>query len=148
MSTFRLRKNSQKTLDRLEDLMMRKKFRTEMTKGIWYKGPTGVGKSHIAFQNFDSSTHYLVNLGDKGWYEGYKGQDTVIINDFRGEIPYDTLLQMVDKWPFSGPRRISRPISRITSGPTRKQIETQLAIRAPPMETQMSVAVWMSPKIV
>lgn len=103
-----------RTLEKLEDLQRRKKFRTEMTKGIWYVGPTGVGKSHKAFEGFDPSTHYLVNLGDKGWYEGYTGQDTVILNDFRGEIPYNTLLQMVDKWPFTVPRRNREPMPFIS----------------------------------
>lgn len=98
-----------RTLSKIEDLAMRQKFRTEMTKGVWYWGSTGVGKSHIAFQNFHPSTHYVLP-NDKGWWDAYTQQDTVIINDFRGEIKYNELLQLVDKWPYSVKRRGREPM--------------------------------------
>jgi len=98
-----------RTLSKLEDLYLRKKFRTEMTKGIWYHGKTGVGKSHKAFEDFTPETHYVVP-NDGGWWDGYTQQETVIINDFRGEIAYNQLLQMVDKWPYSVKRRGREPM--------------------------------------
>lgn len=98
-----------RTLNKLEDLYMRKRYRTEMTKGIWYYGKTGVGKSHLAFDGFTPETHYLLP-NDSGWWDGYTQQDTVIINDFRGEIPYNQMLQMIDKWPFSVKRRNREPL--------------------------------------
>lgn len=98
-----------RTLDRLEDIALRKRWRTEMTKGIWYWGKTGTGKSHKALENFNRATHYVYPIKDKGWWDGYRGQETVIINDFRGEIPYNTLLQIVDKWPYNVPRRGREP---------------------------------------
>lgn len=94
-----------RTLNAIEDEILRTKFRTEMTKGIWYFGATGVGKSHKAFEGYSPATHYLWQLHDKGWQDGYIGQETVIINDFRGEISYNELLQMVDKWPHTVSRR-------------------------------------------
>ena len=97
-----------RTLHRIEDLALRKKFRTEMTQGEWYWGPTGVGKSHIAFEGYTPETHYIWK-NDNGWQDGYSGQETVIINDFRGEIKYNELLQMVDKWPYHVPRRCREP---------------------------------------
>jgi hypothetical protein len=100
-----------RTLDKLEDIQLRKKFRTEMTECIWYYGPTGVGKSHTAFNDFDDSTHYNLTLSDGGWWDGYKGQHTVILNDFRGELPYNLMLNMIDKWPFKVKRRGREPMS-------------------------------------
>lgn len=97
-----------RTLHKVEDIALRRKFRTEMTEGIWLYGPTGTGKSHAAFEGFDPTTHYLWK-NDNGWQDGYTGQETVIINDFRGSIPYDELLQMVDKWPYTVPRRCREP---------------------------------------
>jgi len=99
-----------RTLSKIEDIAMRKKFRTEMTKGIWYYGKTGKGKSHTAFENFNPDTHYNLNVKDNGWWEGYTQQDTIIINDFRGEISYNELLQIVDKWPHSVKRRNREPM--------------------------------------
>lgn len=98
-----------RTLNRLEDLYMSRKWRTEMTTCDWLVGPTGVGKSHIAYENFHPDTHYDLEISDKGWWEDYKQQDTVIINDFRGQINYDNLLKLVDKWPCKVPRRGHAP---------------------------------------
>lgn len=99
-----------RTLNALEDVAMRKKYRTEMTTCKWYVGPTGVGKSHAAFQGYSPETHYKVTLKDKGWWDGYRQQETVIINDFRGSIDYDELLNIIDKWPHSVPRRGREPM--------------------------------------
>ncbi len=99
-----------RTLSKIEDIAMRKKYRSEMTTCEWLYGETGTGKSHKAFNGYTPESHYVVNLGDKGWWEGYTQQDTVIINDFRGEIPYNQLLQMIDKWAYSVPRRCREPM--------------------------------------
>lgn len=103
-----------RTLNKIEDIRMRKVFRTEMTKGIWYYGQTGVGKSHKAFEGFNPETHYVHNVNDKGWWDGYLQQETVIINDFRGELKFQDLLTLVDKWPHSVPRRGREPIPFIS----------------------------------
>lgn len=103
-----------RTLSKIEDLLLRKKFRTEMTKGIWYYGTTGVGKSHKAMENFHPDTHYVWKLNDRGWQDGYTQQKTVIINDFRGEISFGELLTLVDKWPHTVPRRGREPMPFIS----------------------------------
>lgn len=99
-----------RTLEKLEDIYLRSKHRTTMTTCEWLWGPTGVGKSHIAFQNFTPETHYVHPIHDKGWWDGYTGQQTVIINEFRGQIPYSELLCIVDKWPYSVRRRNRAPM--------------------------------------
>lgn len=98
-----------RTLNKLEDLRMRKVFRTEMTVGIWYYGDTGVGKSHKALEGFTPDTHYMYPY-DNGWWDGYKQQDNVVINEFRGEIKYAKLLDLVDKWPTCVKRRNREPM--------------------------------------
>lgn len=98
-----------RTLKDLEDAKLRKKRRTWMTEGIWYWGPTGVGKSWKAFEDFDEETHYVWE-DDKGWQDGYHGQEIVIMNDFRGDIPYNKLLQLVDRYPTKVSRRGREPV--------------------------------------
>lgn len=98
-----------RTLNRIEDIAMRRKFRTEMTEGLWFWGRTGVGKSHIAFEGYTPETHYLYP-NDNGWWDGYTQQETVIMNDFRGDIPYNELLQLIDKWPMHVRRRNREPM--------------------------------------
>lgn len=99
-----------RTFNKLEDIAMRSKYRTEMTKCKWIYGPTGAGKSHMAFENYKPNTHYVLNLQDKGWWEGYAQQETVIINEFRGQIPYSELLDLIDKYPKTVPRRGREPL--------------------------------------
>lgn len=98
-----------RTLTKIEDIAMRRKFRTTMTEGIWYWGPTGTGKSHIAYDGFNPLTHYNWK-DDGGWQDGYIQQDTIIINEFRGELKYKDLLQLVDKFPYEVRRRNREPM--------------------------------------
>lgn len=98
-----------RTLEKLEDIALRKRFRTWMTRGVWYWGKTGVGKSHKAFEGFDPETHYVFP-NDGGWWDGYVGQETVIINEFRGGIAFSELLDLVDKWPKTVRRRGREPV--------------------------------------
>lgn len=93
-----------RTLEKVQTLALRKQYRKWMTKGFWYWGGTGVGKSHTAFKNhkeFHPDTHYIVNIAmlRAGFWDGYKGQEIVIINEFRGQLAYGELLDLVDKWP-------------------------------------------------
>lgn len=98
-----------RTLDRLESISLRQRFRTEMTQGIWYTGPTGTGKSHTVFKGYDPDTHYIKCLSDE-WWDGYKGQETVIFNEFRGQIPFSEMLDLMDKWPKTVKQRCKEPV--------------------------------------
>lgn len=98
-----------RTLEKAEDIYMRKQFRTEMTKGIWVTGKSGSGKSHYTLDDYSPDTHYIYRQ-DNGWWEGYKQQDIVVINDFKGEIKYGELLQLIDKWPYFVKRRCREPV--------------------------------------
>lgn len=91
-----------RTLNRIETIALRKKYRNWMTECDWYYGPTGTDKSKAAFDmdNFNPDTHYVVSVEDSGFWNGYTGQETIIIDDFRGEIPYATLLKLIDRYPF------------------------------------------------
>ena len=56
-----------------------------MTEGYWYYGPTHSGKSHIAFEGYTPDKIYVKDLNVM-WWDGYKQQDIVIINEFRGQL--------------------------------------------------------------
>ena len=117
-----------RTLQKLEDIARAKTHRTWMTEGLWLYGETGSGKSHRAFEGYDPETHYVLPVRDKGWWDGYCGQETVIVNDFRGEIAYAEMLNLVDKWPHYVPRRCRIPtpfLARkliVTSSQTPEQV--------------------------
>jgi len=93
-----------RTFMHAETLYLRSKWRTEMTLCKWYWGKTGVGKSHKAFKDFNNDTHYVKDLETK-WWDGYKQQDIVILNEFRGQLTFSFLLSLIDKWPLTVPVR-------------------------------------------
>jgi hypothetical protein len=60
-------------------------------------GPTGTGKSHQAFLEA-GDTVYIKNPNTK-WWDGYKGEENVIIDEFCGRIDISYLLLWLDKYP-------------------------------------------------
>lgn len=99
-----------RTLNKIEDIMLRKRRRTWMTTCDWVTGPTGSGKSHYGLKDFDPETHY-VYPDDNGWWDGYVGQGIVVFNEFRGNMQtYSNLLDLIDKWPKTVRRRGREPV--------------------------------------
>lgn len=61
---------------------------------IW--GPTGTGKSKYCLDNYPDA--YWKPQSD--WWDGYEGQDTIIIDEFYGWLPYSSLLRILDRYPL------------------------------------------------
>lgn len=66
---------------------------------IWIWGPSGAGKSRMAFEMADGSDFY-VKRGNMGkWWDGYDGQEVVIMDDLRGSHhPIEFLLGILDRY--------------------------------------------------
>jgi len=93
-----------RTLERLETIALRKKYRNWETEAVWIFGPKGTGKTHMAMEGFDKKTHYQW-CGKNDWWDGYKGQETIIINEFRGGMTFRDLMELTDKWSYDLPIR-------------------------------------------
>lgn len=93
-----------RTLEKIQQYRYKLMFRTVQTTCTWYIGPTGVGKSHKAFDGYHPLTHYLYPK-DLHWWDNYEMEETVIINEFRAEIKFGKMLELLDKWPCVVPRR-------------------------------------------
>lgn len=61
---------------------------------IW--GPTGTGKSRYCLDKHDGA--YWKQRSN--WWDGYNNQQTVILDEFYGWIPYDLLLRLCDRYPL------------------------------------------------
>lgn len=97
-----------RTLTKIEDIALRRKWRNWMTEGIWYYGETGCGKSEKAFENYNPLTHYKYT---EEWWDGYIGQETLIIDELRGDtIRFREILALADKHPHYVKRRCREPI--------------------------------------
>lgn len=66
-------------------------------------GKPGTGKSHFCREQTLKSGEetYYKPRGD--WWDGYRQQPNVVIDDFYGWIKYDELLKICDKYPYRVP---------------------------------------------
>lgn len=76
--------------------MLRSKPRNHPTKVIVVQGPTGTGKSKYCLDTYPNA--YWKQRSQ--WWDGYQQQDTVILDEFYGWIPFDTLLRICDRYPL------------------------------------------------
>jgi hypothetical protein len=64
-----------------------------------FHGPTGTGKSFKAFQ--EAGENYYRKSPSTKWWDGYRGEQNVVIDEFSGQIGICHLLQWLDKYPMS-----------------------------------------------
>lgn len=67
-------------------------------KVFWYYGGTGTGKTRTAIESHKTS---YIKDGTM-WWDGYRQQEAIIIDDFDGRWPYRDLLRLLDRYPYSG----------------------------------------------
>lgn len=76
--------------------MLTTKPRDHSMEILVFQGPTGTGKSHYCATNYPNA--YWKQRGP--WWDNYENEETVIIDEFYGWLPYDTLLRLCDKYPL------------------------------------------------
>ncbi|UJO02085.1 Rep [Tadarida brasiliensis associated cyclovirus 1] len=73
------------------------------TKVHFYWGPPGTGKSRRALEEAKTYGGEIYYKPRGEWWDGYCGQENVIIDDFYGWIKYDELLKICDRYPYQVP---------------------------------------------
>lgn len=72
--------------------------RSDKTELILALGVPGCGKTRWAFETYPDL--FNKQAGNK-WWDGYAGQETVLLDDFaNGWFPYYQLLQLADRYPM------------------------------------------------
>lgn len=69
-------------------------------------GKTGTGKSKEAYKDYHPDTHYILSRPQGGniWFDGYSGQETIIIDDFsHSDYKLSYLLNLLDRYPMQLP---------------------------------------------
>lgn len=90
----------ERAFKKYKQLKVRK--RTHQTNCTVYWGDPGTGKSHRAFEESSAggaSVYYLEKpTSGTLWWDGYDGQDHVVIDEFNGWMPLTTLKRLIDKY--------------------------------------------------
>lgn len=61
---------------------------------LYMWGRPGCGKSRLAHNMFPEA--YCATDKKEGWFDGYRGQDTIIFDDFEGNYPLREMLKLLD----------------------------------------------------
>lgn len=71
----------------------------------WYWGATGTGKTKTAYEEVleeaqdEDNVYFSMDTGK--WWDGYDGQEYVIIDDMRGDfMKFHQLLKLLDRYPY------------------------------------------------
>lgn len=64
-----------------------------------YYGDAGTGKTRTAVEK-DPNDYYILDQGERLWFDGYRGEKVLIIDDFYGWIKYGTLLRILDGYQY------------------------------------------------
>lgn len=75
---------------------------------LW--GPTGTGKSKWAFDN--AGDNYYLKAPLTKWWDSYRGEDTVIIDEFRGVVDIAHMLLWLDRYPCAAEKKGSQTFLR------------------------------------
>jgi len=65
----------------------------------WFFGNSGTGKTYAATMGHGKS--FYIKDGTQ-WWNNYKGEDVIVIDDFDGHWPYRDLLRLLDRYPYQG----------------------------------------------
>ena len=64
-------------------------------------GSTGTGKSRYCYENYPDAYWKSKNSGQQQFWDGYNGEETIVIDEFYGWFSWDYLLRLTDRYPFS-----------------------------------------------
>ena len=67
-------------------------------------GEPGVGKTKSVYDKHRSEEIYKLTASTQSvWFDHYDGEKVLLIDDFKGWIPYTYLLNLLDRYPVSLP---------------------------------------------
>lgn len=67
---------------------------------VWLYGKAGVGKTRYVIDKHGANNVYMKD--NTSWWDGYSQQEVILIDDFDNNIPYRTLLRILDRYRYQG----------------------------------------------
>lgn len=102
-------------IDRCRQVLLEEKFKNtfrEMTVEYWY-GDTGAGKTKTVMERYGYENVYRVT-NYKYPFDGYKGQDVIVFEEFYNSIRIQEMLTYLDGYPLELPCRYNNKIACYT----------------------------------
>jgi hypothetical protein len=65
---------------------------------IWLYGDSGTGKSRCAWEVLPDAYLFQENENGPQWWDGYRGEKGVILDEFQGKYPFRQILQLFDRY--------------------------------------------------
>lgn len=97
-ANFGLWSRTYKALDRYKLLKIKPRdFKTEV---LWIHGPSGSGKSKMAYEMAVAAETMYYKSSSNKWWDGYEGQEVVVIDDYKGAWDEEYILNLLDRYPF------------------------------------------------
>lgn len=93
-------------IDQARQTLLAEKYRKEFRQlhVTYIHGPAGVGKTRMVMDGHGYENVYRVTDYEHP-FDGYEGQDVLVLDEFRSSIQFSTLLNVLDGYPFQLPCR-------------------------------------------
>jgi len=89
-----------RSLERFQTLSVSKPLHRDV-KVIILIGDSGTGKTRYAYDNYPD----LYSKPEGAWWDSYKGEKTILLDDYYGDIPYSQFLKVLDRYPLQVPQK-------------------------------------------
>lgn len=74
--------------------------RSQPPQVFWYYGLAGTGKTRSVIDKHGEDNVYIKD--GTSWWDNYTQQEVILIDDFDNNIPYRTLLRILDRYRYQG----------------------------------------------
>lgn len=68
-------------------------------------GKTGTGKTRWAYEKYPNSYTGMWPTGGRWWWDGYQGEESVILDEFKHQIKLVDMLTLLDRYPLKIERK-------------------------------------------
>lgn len=90
--------------DHIHNILLKEQSKTLRMLNVevlW--GTAGCGKSKYVYENAGDDSYRLKLNNHSLWFCGYRGEKTLIIEEFNGQIDFESFIQMLDIYPLQIP---------------------------------------------
>lgn len=77
-------------------------------------GLPGTGKTRYIYDNYKFGEFYHTSVYNNSTFDGYNGQDVLVLDEFSGKINIELMNRLLDRYPFELPARFANKVACYT----------------------------------